>query len=165
MSEERRFILRTHRPEDLATVVAREGALYREEFGWSDEFEELAARIVAEFAANFNPARERCWIAEIDGEHAGHVFCVQHPERTDTAKLRLLMVERNARGLGLGDALVEECVRFARETGYKRMTLWTQNMLRSAHRIYQAKGFLLVSEEPHHSFGHDLVGQTWELEL
>lgn len=161
----RTFSLRTHRPEDLPVVVAREGALYREEFGWSDEFEALVSEIVRAFAENFDPACERCWIAEIDGRHAGHIFLVKHPEREGVAKLRLLMVERDARGLGLGQALVRECLAFARVAGYRRVTLWTQSTLHSAHRIYEAEGFHLMAEEPHHSFGRDLVGQTWELEL
>ena len=159
------YTIRPHRPEDLPVVVAREGALYREEFGWSDEFEALVARIVAEFAETFDPTRERCWIAEIGGRHAGHIFLVKHPERAGVAKLRLLMVEREARGLGLGHALVHECLAFARATGYRTVTLWTQSLLHSAHRIYEAAGFTLVAEQPHHSFGHDLIAQTWELEL
>lgn len=151
-------------------MVEREGALYREEFGWNDEFEALVAKIVAEFAATFNPARERCWFAEcckagMEGRHAGHIFCVQHPEEPDTAKLRLLLVEPHARGLGLGDALISECVNFARTAGYRKLTLWTQSILHAAHRLYQRHGFRLVTEQPHHSFGHDLVAQTWELEL
>ena len=151
-------------------MVEREGALYREEFGWNDEFEALVAKIVAEFATTFNPVRERCWIAEccnagVEGRHAGHIFCVQHPEEPDTAKLRLLLVEPHARGLGLGDALIRECVNFARTAGYRKLTLWTQSILHAAHRLYQRHGFRLVTEQPHHSFGHDLVAQTWELEL
>ena len=149
----------------MGMVVALEGAGYVEQFGWDDTFEALVARIVADFIANFNPARERCWIAEIDGRHAGHIFLVQHPDQPDTAKLRLLYVDPSARGLGLGQALVDECIRFARAAGYARITLWTQSILTAAHRIYQAAGFRLVREEPHHSFGKDLIGQTWDLEL
>ena len=146
-------------------VVQSEARAYTEEFGWNDDFEALVARIVADFTANFNSARERCWIAEIDGRPVGHIFLVQHPDEPDTAKLRLLLVEPEARGTGLGDALVAECLRFARNAGYRKVTLWTQSMLHPAQRIYQRAGFQLVREEPHHSFGQDLVGQTWELEL
>lgn len=163
--EQAGFSIRMHRAEDLPVVVAREGALYREEYGWSDEFETLVAEIVRAFAENFDPACERCWIAEIDGRHAGHIFLVRHPEREGVAKLRLLMVERDARGLGVGRALVRECVAFARAVGYRTVTLWTQSVLESAHRIYAAEGFRLVAEEKHHSFGVDLVGQTWEVSL
>jgi DNA-binding MarR family transcriptional regulator/GNAT superfamily N-acetyltransferase len=163
--EGKTFTLRTHRPGDMGMVVALEGAGYVEQFGWDGTFEALVAKIVAEFIANFDPPRERCWIAEIDGRHAGHVFLVRHPERPDTGKLRLLYVDPSARGLGLGQTLVTECIRFAREAGYRRITLWTQSILAAAHRIYEQAGFRLVHEEPHHSFGKDLIGQTWELEL
>jgi GNAT superfamily N-acetyltransferase len=159
------IILRSHRPGDMGMAIHLEGAGYVEQFGWDETFEALAARIVADFLANFDGARERCWIAEIEGRHVGHVFLVRHPDRPDTAKLRLLYVDPATRGLGLGQRLVTECVRFARAAGYRRITLWTQSMLTSAHRIYQAAGFRLVREEPHHSFGKDLIGQTWDLEL
>jgi DNA-binding MarR family transcriptional regulator/GNAT superfamily N-acetyltransferase len=159
------FTLRTHRPGDMGMVVALEGAGYVEQFGWDGTFEALVARIVADFITNYDPARERCWVAEIDGRPVGHVFLVRHPDEPGTAKLRLLYVDPAARGLGLGQALVAECVRFARVSGYGRITLWTQSTLQSAHRIYQSAGFRLVREEPHHSFGKDLIGQTWELDL
>jgi DNA-binding MarR family transcriptional regulator/GNAT superfamily N-acetyltransferase len=161
------WTLRTHRPGDMGTIVALEGAGYVDQFGWDGSFEALVARIVADFIANFNPERERCWIAEIPGpctgRHAGHIFLVQHPEQPGTAKLRLLYVDPAARGLGLGKALVDECVRFARDAGYGKVVLWTQSILTSAHRLYQDAGFRLVEEQPHHSFGKDLIGQTWEL--
>lgn len=159
------IVLREHRPGDMGMVVHLEGAGYVEQLGWDMTFEGLAARIVADFLEKFDPARERCWIAEMDGRQVGHIFLAQHPERRDTAKLRLLYVDPAARGVGLGKRLVNECVQFAREVGYKKITLWTQSVLTAAHRIYQAAGFRLVREEPHHSFGKDLVGQTWEMDL
>jgi GNAT superfamily N-acetyltransferase len=128
-------------------------------------FEALVSRIVADFLERFDSARERCWIAEMDRRHVGHIFLVQHPEQGDTAKLRLLYVDPAARGKGLGQKLVAECIQFAREAGYRKITLWTQSILTAAHRIYQSAGFRLVREEPHHSFGKDLVGQTWEMDL
>ena len=159
------IVLRTHRPGDMGMIVHLEGAGYVEQFGWDNTFEAMAARIVADFLANFNETRERCWIAEREGVHLGHIFLVRHPEQPGTAKLRLLYVDPAARGLGLGAKLVDECVRFSRVAGYSKITLWTQSILTAAHRIYQAAGFRLVKEEPHHSFGKDLVGQTWELDL
>lgn len=163
--KETTYTLRTHRPGDMGVVVALEGAGYVAQFGWDGTFEAMAARIVADFVANFDRRRERCWIAEIEGRHVGHVFLVRHPEIPGMAKLRLLYVDPSARGLGLGQRLVNECIGFARDAGYERITLWTQSILSAAHRIYRNSGFHLVSEQPHHSFGKDLVGQTWELKL
>ncbi len=159
------LVVRTHRPGDMGMVVHLEGTGYIEQFGWDDTFEALVARIVADFIANFDATRERCWVAEMDGVHVGHIFLVRHPEQPHTAKLRLLYVDPAARGMGLGARLVDECVSFARSAGYKKITLWTQSILAAAHRIYQAAGFRLVREEPHRSFGKDLIGQTWELDL
>ena len=156
-------LLRPHRPGDMGWVTSAHGALYAGEYGWDISFEALVAKIAAEFIENFNPAREHCWIAELDGAPVGSVFVVR---KTDAiAKLRLLIVDRQARGLGLGKRLVEECLRFARGAGYSSMTLWTQSCLTAARGIYQRAGFRLVAEEPHHSFGVDLIGETWERDL
>ena len=159
------FVLRPHRPGDMGWVVHRQAVLYAQEYGWDETYEALISRIVADFIDRFDPKRERCWIAERGGETVGSVFLIKHPERTGVAQLRLLYVERSARGLGIGRRLVHECTQFARQTGYRTITLWTNSVLTSARKIYEAEGYRLVREEPHHSFGHDLVGQTWELEL
>ena len=159
----RSYLLRPPGPGDLGWVVSRHGALYAQEYGWDETFEHLVARIVADYAAGRDPERDAAWIAEVDGVPAGCVFCVR--KDSATAQLRLLLVEPWARGLGIGGRLVEECLRFARAAGYQQITLWTQDCLTAARRIYQAAGFRLVREEPHRSFGRELVGQTWELPL
>jgi DNA-binding MarR family transcriptional regulator/N-acetylglutamate synthase-like GNAT family acetyltransferase len=157
------FLLRSHRPGDIGWIVSRHGALYAEEYGWDISFEALAAEIAAQFIRSYDASCEHCWIAEIGGEPVGSVFLVK--ASGDVAKLRLLLVERKARGLGVGRALTEQCVRFARQAGYTSITLWTQSILAAARGIYQRAGFTRVKEEKHHSFGANLVGETWELKL
>jgi len=157
------LVLRAPRPGDLGWVVARNGALYAQEHGFNDNYEALVARIVADYAAQHDPRREAAWIAEIDGEPVGSVFCVQRDD--DTAQLRLLLVDPSARGGGVGSRLVDECLRFARQAGYKRMVLWTNDVLAAARRIYERAGFELIGEEPHTDFGQATHSQTWARDL
>jgi DNA-binding MarR family transcriptional regulator/GNAT superfamily N-acetyltransferase len=157
------FLLRSHRPGDIGWIISRHGTLYAQEYGWDISFEALAAEIAAQFIRSYDAPREHCWIAEVGGEPVGSVFLVKASD--DVAKLRLLLVERKARGLGVGRALTEQCIRFARQAGYTSITLWTQSILVAARGIYQRAGFRRVKEEKHHSFGADLVGETWEMKL
>ena len=156
------FVLRSPRAGDLGWVVQRNGAIYAQEYGWDASYEALVARIVADYAGRADP-REAGWIAELDGAPVGCVFCMRKDD--STAQLRLLLVEPAARGLGAGERLVAECLAFARRTGYPEIVLWTNDILGAARRIYQRLGFELVDSEPHHSFGHDLIGQNWRLSL
>jgi DNA-binding MarR family transcriptional regulator/GNAT superfamily N-acetyltransferase len=159
----RAYLLREPGPGDLGWMIGRNAAIYAAEYGWDHTYEALVARIVADYAEYHDPVRERAWIAELDHEPVGCVLCMRRDD--ETAQLRILLVEPRARGLGIGARLVDECVRFARAAGYGALVLWTNDVLVAARRIYEAAGFTLVDEAPHHSFGHDLVGQTWRLDL
>jgi len=157
------YLLRPPQPGDMGWVIHRHGALYAQEYGWDERFEALVAGIVANFAHHHDPKRERCWIAEKDGAIVGSVFLVER--RKTVGQLRLLLVEPSARGLGIGQRLVGECIRFARQVGYRKVVLWTNDVLHAARRIYEKAGFRLVHQQPNDSFGHDLVEQDWELTL
>ena len=157
------YVVRPHRPGDMGWIVSRHGALYAEEYGWDARLEALIAEIVAAFLRDHDPARERCWIAERAGENVGSVMLVK--EAQHVARLRLLLVEPHARGLGIGARLVDECRRFAGAAGYRKVTLWTHSVLTAARKVYRAAGFTLVAKKRHNEFGKMLVGETWELTL
>jgi DNA-binding MarR family transcriptional regulator/N-acetylglutamate synthase-like GNAT family acetyltransferase len=157
------YLLRPHQSGDMGWVVHRQGMLYAQEYGYDERFEALAAEIVAKFIQHYDPKRERCWIAEKDGDIVGSVFLTAKSKTI--SKLRLLYVEPSARGLGIGSRLVSECVRFARQVGYKKMVLWTQSELDAARHVYKKAGFRVVEKKSHHSFSKDLVAETWELSL
>jgi DNA-binding MarR family transcriptional regulator/GNAT superfamily N-acetyltransferase len=164
-SGKRTYTLRSHRAGDMGWVVAKHGLLYPAEYGWDSRIEALTAEIVANFLKNFDPAREHCWIAEMDGEPVGSVFLVREPGMEDVARLRLLIVDPAARGLGIGKHLVDECIRFARQGGYRKITLWTHAVLVAARAIYQQAGFKLTEEWVHEDFGKPEVSETWEILL
>jgi DNA-binding MarR family transcriptional regulator/GNAT superfamily N-acetyltransferase len=159
----RGYLVRDIAPGDLGWAVERHGTLYHREYGWDAQFEGFVAGIVGNFLVGHDPARERAWVAEVDGRRAGCVACTRDDD--ETARLRILLVEPDARGLGIGTRLVDECMRFARGAGYRRMTLWTYDVLADARRIYQRAGFTLDGQRPEHAFGHDLVQQDWSRSL
>jgi len=164
-SEERSVNIRPYRVGDVGWAIERHGQLYSDEFGWNEEFEALVATLLARFATKHDPAAERFWVAEVDGERVGCVFVVRSEKDKNAAQLRCLLVDPRGRGLGVGRQLVDECIRFSKSAGYRQIILWTNDVLVSARRIYEAAGFSLIEESPHHSFGHDLVGQYWSRAL
>ena len=161
--EKTSYLLRSPRPGDFGWIVARHAELYAQEYGWTEPFEGLCAQIVADFANNNNPKRERCWIAELNGENVGCVMLVK--DKTKVARVRLLLVDPKARGLGLGARMVDECVRFARQAGYTKITLWTHSVLAAARHIYEKAGFILTSTEKRRSWSQDVVAEFWDLDL
>lgn len=159
----RTIVLRAPQPGDMGWVVQQHGEIYAREYGWNSEFEALVADIVGKYLKNFQPDTEKCWMAELDGERVGAVFVVR--KSASVAQLRMLILTPEARGLGLGGRLADECIAFARSKGYKKMQLWTNSCLDAARAIYAKRGFRLIKSEPYHGFGHDLIGETWELRL
>jgi DNA-binding MarR family transcriptional regulator/GNAT superfamily N-acetyltransferase len=161
--KKRSYVLREPRRGDFGWMVTAHAQAYAEEYNWTEPFEGLCAQIVADFVNNYDPKRERCWIAEMDGENVGGIMLVKDSD--DVARVRLLLVDRKARGLGLGTHLVDECVKFARQAGYKKITLWTHSVLTAARHIYEQAGFTLTASEPRHSWGEDVVAEFWDMEL
>ncbi|KIX02488.1 uncharacterized protein Z518_08429 [Rhinocladiella mackenziei CBS 650.93] len=159
------FTLRTHRPGDMGLIVSRHGALYAEEYGWNERFEALVARVAADFLENYKPTLERCWLAERDGTFLGSIVLAQDRESSNTAKLRLLLVEPSARGKGLGATLLQQGIDFARDAGYQRIVLWTQNVLTSARRLYQKAGFRLMRQDNEENFGAKMTNEHWEMSI
>lgn len=155
--------LRDPQPGDYGWIIARHGEVYAQEYGWDSTFEAMVAELVASFIRTRNPARECCWIADLGGEPVGAIFCVRKDD--ETAQLRMLIVDEKARGLGAGGLLVDQCMAFGRQAGYRRMTLWTNDILTAARKLYVSRGWKLTASEPHHSFGVNLVGETWEVDL
>jgi GNAT superfamily N-acetyltransferase len=155
--------LREHRVGDIGWIIHRHAVLYAEEYNWNEQFEALVGEVASKFLKQHDPAKERCWIAELDGEFAGCIFVVE--ESPNVAKLRLLLVEPNARGYGIGRRLIEECIAFAKSAGYEKMVLWTNDVLQAARHLYEEFGFRLVHQEPNSMFGPPTVAQTWEREL
>ena len=155
--------IRSHKPGDIKWITNRHGVLYAEEYDWDETFEAMVAEILAQFIRHHDPQKERIWIAEQDGKRVGSVMIVDSGEQV--AQLRLLLVEPKARNKGIGKRLIDECIYFSKKNGYKKIRLWTQSILSAAHHLYENAGFKCIKEEPHHSFGHDLVGETWELSL
>ncbi|KAH8807888.1 GNAT family N-acetyltransferase [Xylogone sp. PMI_703] len=159
------YIIRSHRPGDMGWIVHRHGVLYNQEYGWNEHFEAIVARIAADFIENFNPKSERCWIADRDGEFLGCVMLVKDKELEDVARLRLLLVEPGARGLGLGRTLIQQCTQFAREVGYKQIQLWTRSILTSARHLYTTEGYTLTKTEENETLGTMGAEENWELKL
>lgn len=158
-------VLRPHRPGDVGWVISQHGEVYSKEYDWDGTFEAFVARIAADFVLDFNPKSDCCWITERNGERLGASFVVSHPKEDGVCKLRMVIVSSEARGLGVGRQLVEACLAFAKDAGYKKMMLWTNDVLKPARKLYQVIGFELIESEPHHSFGVDLVGEVWSLDL
>ncbi|MGL4975599.1 MAG: GNAT family N-acetyltransferase [Bosea sp. (in: a-proteobacteria)] len=155
--------MRAPQPGEFGWIIARHGRVYAQEYGWDSTFEAMVAELVASFIRTQDPSREQCWIADLGGEPVGAIFCVRKDD--ETARLRMLIVDEKARGLGAGGLLVDQCMAFARQAGYRRMTLWTNDILTAARKLYVSRGWRLTASEPHHSFGVDLVGETWDVDL
>lgn len=160
-----RVVLRTHRAGDIGWIIHRHGEVYSREYGWDATFEAIVAEIGADFLRNYDPLCERCWIAEVDGERAGSVMLIRDREREGVARLRVLLVEPHARGLGVGRMLVRQCTDFARSVGYSAITLWTSSVLTGARRLYEQEGYRLMETRPHNAYGKRMTGEVWDLTL